>query len=222
MISIKGLSVGYGSVRVLSNLNLEIPPDQTLLVIGHNGAGKSTLLKTLFRLIPPQGGRASVFGSDLAAHSPRSLLKLGIRFLGQGPRSFDDLRVAESRMLLQRLHGFTPSRLPEPDIPSQMRIGSLSIGQRRLEALYLLSAGDPRLYLLDEPSAGLDFQHCMELIHWIKNAQERGIAFIIVEHRFRMFLEVARQVAVFKKGTMSFVGPPKDLLAEGTLEASFL
>ena len=215
-IQAEKMSIGYERT-VCADISFELQQGKSLLVTGHNGAGKTTLLKTLFALMPLLGGRYDLLGTDVNTASPEKLMQAGARFLGQGGRSFDQLSVNRSREALQTLYDFQVAAPPSETANSyaaSMRIGNLSIGQRRIEALHLLTAGNPRLYLLDEPFAGVDLTHERYLLDWLTAEQQKQKSFVIVEQRFRRLLPLCDVTMVLRAGEMSYLGPSAELVNE--------
>lgn len=206
----EGLSVGYGRRAVVHDIRFTLGASEGLLVIGHNGAGKSTLLKTLFGLLAPVGGTGHVVDVAIGLDSTSRLIDRGTRYLAQGVRSFDNLTVAESRRVLTTLYGYRPAdplKLGLAHEPPPKRVGRLSVGQRRLEALLLLAAGRPRLMLLDEPMAGLDPHARSAVAAWIAASMRHlSMSFIIAEHEFAELLPVVQSTIVVKGGVVTFAG----------------
>lgn len=221
MIRVSGLSVGYGSRRVVEGVSLNLAEGESVLVIGHNGSGKTTLLKTLCGLIPPLSGSGTILGLALSRLSPRPLLLRGGRYLGQGPRGFDELRIQASRAVLSRLYGMEPNGAAPPSF-SRTRIGQLSVGQRRLEALRLISAGDPRLFLLDEPLAGVDPGTESATLRWLEDRRRRGAGFLIVEQNFRSLLERVDRALVLRGSSVAYYGAAGELADRERLMESYL
>lgn len=211
-----GMSIGYGQ-PVCTDISFELQQGQSLLVTGHNGTGKTTLLRTLFALMPMLGGSCELLGIDATRADPETLMRAGARFLGQGGRSFDGLSVKRSREALRMLYHFQNTgrqRETANGYPPSARLGSLSIGQRRMEALRLLMSGNPHLYLLDEPLAGVDTSHEHHLLDWIISEQRRRTSFVIVEQRFRRLLPFCEVTMVLRSGRIAYLGPSSELLDE--------
>lgn len=223
MIDCRSLVAGYDGRPVVRDLDLVLPSQQSLVVLGHNGAGKTTLLKTLFGFLEPLGGSFKVLNLTPPLLSPRELIQSGARYLGQGPRGFPDLTIRESRVLLQRIYGVKEG---VEDVASgtdgRRKIGRLSVGQRRLEALRLLSAGAPKLYLLDEPTAGLDPRAKQEVLGWLGREQARGASLVIVEQRFRDVLQMVDLALILRRGKATFVGDAEELQSDERLVHSYL
>jgi branched-chain amino acid transport system ATP-binding protein len=225
ILSLEDLAVGYNGCAIIQGLSLALGERQSLLIIGHNGAGKSTLLRTLFGLLPVVAGEGMLLGEPLHEVTPQKLLKKGARFLGQGVRAFDEIKIRESRMLLQRLYGLAPADPPPFEagcLGDRRRVGELSVGQRKLEALNLLSAGRPTLFLMDEPTAGLDQTHQQVLFRWIRGQIGIGVSFLIVEQNFRELLPLISLTCVLRERKVSYYGQSIDLADDRRLATVFL
>lgn len=202
----EALTVGY-SLPVLRDVTFTLHQGESLLVLGSNGSGKSTLLKTLFCLQRPLSGCGKLLGADLTASRPKSLLQIGVRYMGQGIRSFDFLTVKNSRRVLSSLYGLrsAPAMLKEEHVNGSKRIGSLSVGQRRMEALRLLSAGESKLFLLDEPTSGIDSEHVEAIREWMQTMRARGASYIVAEHSVTAsFSGIFDRTLVIKEGMVHF------------------
>lgn len=226
VIRCQNIACGYRGIPVLRHVSLRLAQGESVLLIGHNGAGKSTLLRSLFALQPLLGGRAAVAGFPLNDADPQALLLRGVRFLAQGPRAFTSLTVAGQRGVLPRLYGMSQPNRGKSEAFSPVSetawIGGLSGGQRRLETLRMLSAGDPHLFLLDEPLAGVDHRNGEAIRHWVGERQAAGVSFVIADHQFRDFLTQIPTAMVLRRGTVTFYGRSDDLRSEASLAEVFL
>lgn len=218
------LSIGYDRA-ICSGISFELRQGQSMLIGGHNGTGKTTLLKTLYALMPKLGGYAEVAGVSLAKASPERMMRANCRFLGQGARSFDYLSHRQNREVLKVLYDF-PLRLELSEafssFGSSKAVGDLSMGLRRLASMYMLTAGAPRLYLLDEPIAGIDVLHEGLIIQWITAEQAKGASFIIVEQRFRRLLSVCDLAMILRSGEITFCGSSSELSDDNRIAEFFL
>lgn len=224
VLQLDNLSVGYNDRPVVRDINGSLDYEESLLVIGHNGAGKTTLLRTLFGLHPKLGGLARLLGQEIVPNSNSKLIRAGARFLGQGLRYFGGLSVAEHRQVLCQLYGFeTATDLNQGSRNGlTKRVDRLSVGQRRLEALRMLAAGKPRLFLLDEPTAGIDVKQSMDILGWIDETRRSKVSFVVVEHNFERMLEICDKTMVIRAGKITYFGPSAVLLDEATLSRYFL
>jgi branched-chain amino acid transport system ATP-binding protein len=223
LLEATGLSVGYGGRPVVSGVQLTVEPGEVLLVLGHNGAGKSTLLQTLFGLLPAIAGRATVANCRIPGSVPRDLIWAGCRYVAQQLRYFGNLRVDESRRVLTKLWGLEGAAEGFGDgQDSRRRVRELSFGQRKIELLRLMAVGSPQLFLLDEPTAGLDRATRQQFWEWLKCARSSGVGFVVVEQDFQTPLELADQCLIFKAGSVGYYGPAAPLRDRQALAAAFI
>ena len=223
------LYCGYRGAPIVRKVSFRLQRGESMLLIGHNGAGKSTLLKTLFGLLAPVGGRGAVCGVPLREGAgvegvPEELMRRGARFLGQGHRAFDALTIGQQRVVLHRLYGMPPPLdAPRAQLFStSRRVGALSGGQKRLEALRLLAAGKPDVFLLDEPVAGADAHNAGAIRDWIVERQRAGVSFVVAEHQFREFFGMIQRTMIIKRGEVTFEGRTADLQAKANLADLYL
>ncbi|SEN38300.1 ATP-binding cassette domain-containing protein [Nitrosomonas marina] len=221
---IDGLSIGYDNHAIVHNICIDLNEGESLLIIGHNGAGKTTLLRTIFGLHPKIEGLIKLLGNEVLTDLISQHIISGIRFLGQDSMSFEDLKIFEHRRVLCNLYGFQDNQdaTQNNHYDENILISALSIGQRRLETLRMLEMGSPKLFLLDEPTAGIDTRNSMGIINWIKRAQEKNVSFIVAEHNFEVMLSICDKTLVIRAGEVTYFGPSSILLNKNKLEEYFL
>ena len=226
ILKIRGLKVAYErDIQILRGVDLTMQEGALAAIIGPNGAGKSTLLKALAGVAPVVGGEVSLFDAPLRSGSAQDMRARGIAFVPQEDSVFSDMTVRENlRMggwtrrrerdwLEARIHhcaAMFPALAPHLD----RRAGLLSGGQRKLVEVARGLVPDPRLLLLDEPTAGVSPSMVKELyrqIHILK-AQHR-ISILLVEQNVREALEVADHVYVMAMGLNDVDGPAAEISA---------
>lgn len=208
MLDVKNLSSGYGDVDVLHDINFTVD-NEIFAVLGANGAGKSTLLMTLAKLLPLRAGSLAFQGSDVTENAAYELTEQGIAYVPQEHNVFPDLSVAENLSLgalvgkrskaerLEEVYDLFP-RLAERKGQSA---GSLSGGEGQMLAVGRALMQDPKLILLDEPSAGLSPLFVDILFEKIADARaNRGVSIILAEQNAVKTLEVADRVLVLSLG----------------------
>lgn len=189
-------------------------------MLGHNGAGKTTLAKTLVGLQRPISGTGAVLDLALESVTPRSLMLRGGRYLAQGARSFDGLTVQENRLVLNRLYGFRqPGQGPHVNA---VHMRELSLGERKLQTLEMMLAGDAKLLLLDEPTSSLDPEHTAGILEQIRNAQTRGIDVLIIEQAYDQIFALCDKCLVLRGGQMTYFGDTSAIQDPARLAALFL
>ena len=226
-IALEDVSFGYSDdAPVLHNINLEIPPGESLAVVGPTGAGKSTIAKLIVRFYDPQSGRVLIDGQDVREVSLESLRRqLGV--VPQEPFLFNGSigeNVAFSRPDATeeeiweacRTVGLDTmvSRLPDGlDTPCHERGVSLSSGERQLLALARAFLAQPRVLVLDEATSNLD-SHSEKKIEEALDAVLKGRTAIIIAHRLTTAMRADR-IAVIQNGRITEIGPHAELIAKG-------
>ena len=205
LLEVKNLSCGYGDRPVLNGVDLAVREGESVLLAGPNGCGKSTFLKAVIGALPLTDGEVAFGGEPLAGKSVEERVRLGIGYLRQTDNIFPGQTVEENLMLagmslakteyaaardgMLELFDFLKPKLVQ-------RAGSLSGGQRQALALAMVFMRPQRLYLLDEPTAGLSpkaAQDIMERVHrFAKDGANRAI--LMVEHRLDLLAWIDRAV----------------------------
>lgn len=227
MLDVTNLSSGYGDVEVLQGINFSVD-SEIFAVLGANGAGKSTLLMTLAKLLPLRTGALSFEGADVTKTHAYDLTARGIAYVPQEHNVFPDLSVAENLSLgglvgtrskeerLDEVYDLFP-RLA--DRKSQAA-GSLSGGEGQMLAVGRALMQDPKLILLDEPSAGLSPKFVDILFEKIADARaNRGVSIVLAEQNAVKTLEVADRVLVLSLGKQHLLEDAKTLDRKQLMEA---
>ena len=226
-LEVEGVRSGYDAVTVLKGLDFTIG-HEIFAVLGANGAGKTTLLATLAGLIPLMAGRISFLGKDVSTLPPYETANRGMGYVPQEKGIFPDLTVLEN-LLVGGMMGerSRDERLAEvfelfPDLRSRQaqRAGTLSGGESRMLACGRALMQDPRVLLLDEPSAGLSPLYVDMLFDKFREIQEvRGVAIVLAEQNATKALEVSDRVMVLTLGKVFAVMDAGDLTTAQLKEA---
>jgi len=218
------ITAGYGRKPILKGVSLRVEPGEIVALIGHNGAGKSTVLKSVFGLLPPTGGRMTLWGSELRSPTPAELLRRGVAYVPQGNRIFPDLTVRENLEIgsveeVERILALFPrlgERLRQP-------AGSLSGGEKQMLALATALLRSPRLLLLDEPSMGLAPPMVTLALGQIRRvAVDLKVSVLIVEQKVREVIAISDRIYVLRHGAVAFTGAAESLRDEEMLRAVYL
>lgn len=224
MLETKALRAGYTDVNILHDVSISVPAGGIVAVIGPNGAGKSTLLKAAYGLLRPRGGRVLFrhddHEQDITGMKPNRITALGMNYVPQLDNVFPNMTVWENLEMGAYLRPTTFeqqidkvfSLFPQLESRRRQRAGTLSGGERHMLALARALMMDPRLLLLDEPSAGLAPGVVDEVFAKIGEINSRGIAMIIVEQNARRSLALAHYAYVLDMGRSRFEGPGEELL----------
>ena len=222
LLKVEQLSSGYGDMQVLYDVHLEVAPGEIVSIIGPNGAGKSTLMKTLFGLLRPWSGRIYFEGREITGVAPQKLVRMGIAYVPQVDNVFPSLTVEENlEMGAFTLQGDVSRRkqrvfelFPILRERRHQRVGRMSGGERQMVAMGRALMLDPKLLLLDEPSAGLAPKLVNHIFEQIRAIHESGVAVVMVEQNARRSLEAADRAYVLAGGRNRFEGPGRQLLED--------
>lgn len=232
MLSIKNLESGYGKMQVLFGINLNIKPEEIVVLIGPNGAGKSTLLKSIFNLIDIYRGHIVFKNKDITRIPTHELIELGINYVPQGRQVFRTLTVKENLEMgafLTKEKDLIEKRVEEvlsihfPDLRKKLDeyAFNLSGGQQQMLAIGRALMQDPQLLLLDEPSLGLAPKVMKELFKKIIEINEEGVAIIIVEQNAKQATKIADKIFVLEDGKIALSGG-KNILKDKRIEKIYL
>jgi branched-chain amino acid transport system ATP-binding protein len=208
MLEVSELRSGYGDVTVLKGVSFSLG-HEIFAVLGANGAGKSTLLKTLARLLPITGGSLSFDGTDVTSWQPHRLATAGLAYVPQEANVFADLTVAENLSIGGLIGRRTKEeRLEElfdlfPALSARMRqrAGTLSGGEAQMVAVGRALMQDPKLILLDEPTAGLSPKYVDALFSMIEKVhRDKGLSVVLAEQNASKTLAIAGRAMVLNLG----------------------
>jgi ABC-type branched-subunit amino acid transport system ATPase component len=221
LLRVDKVVAGYGDVEILRGVSMEVREGEIVTIIGPNGAGKSTLMKTIFGLLHPRQGAITFADRDISRLSPYSIVGLGMCYVPQVANVFTQLTVEENLEMgayllrtrdlearKRRVYELFP-RLKER---RGQRAGKMSGGERQMVAMGSALMLDPRLVLLDEPSAGLSPKMVEVIFERIRRINESGPAILIVEQNARLSLQMADRGYVLATGENRFEGTGRDLL----------
>ena len=231
MLSVRGVTAGYGSVPIIENVSLDIATKEIAVIIGPNGAGKSTLLKTIFALTTLVSGVIEFGGNNITGLKTSALVPLGISAVPQSRNVFPTLTVDENLDI-----GTYAAPPPDkkatrekiltlfPDLRDKLKqpAGELSGGQRQMVAIARALMSEPKLLLLDEPTAGLSPAYLERIFDLLLDVQSAGVTILIVEQNARQALQIANHGHVLVTGRNFASGTAKQLLADENVRRSFL
>ena len=208
VIEVERVTAGYGGGDILREVSLEVGAGQMVAVVGPNGAGKSTLLKAIFGLLVPRAGSIRYEGREITRRPPEEIVRRGISYVPQVDNVFPSLTVQENLEMgafLRRddfKHKFDElfSLFPLLEERRHHKVGQLSGGQRQMVAMGRALMLDPKVLLLDEPSAGLAPLLVASIFEKIRNINARGIAVVRVEQNAREALQMAHHGYVLATG----------------------
>ena len=242
MIRAKGLSKSFGGVRAVQDISIAVPEKSIFALIGPNGAGKSTLLNLLSGIYQPDRGSLQFSNRDLIGLPAYQRVRLGIARTFQKIRLFKQLTLLENvragfhihqdapfwEYLLRgntgRFHAEALELLDFVGLAARanQRAGALPYGQQRMLEIARALATRPRLFMLDEPAAGLNAAEMEFLLKRLEQIRDRGITVLVVEHNMDLVMNVAQRVFVMDHGVALFEGAPREVQANPRVIEAYL
>lgn len=223
-----GVDAGYGTMQVLWGVDLDVRAGETVLLLGANGAGKTTFLKSLVGLIEARNGSIRLGDTDITRMRSSDRMRLGMTYMSE-LAVFPDLSIDENiRVGAQALgHANPTARVEElygifPVLRDKRRnpASSLSGGQRKMLGIAKALAAEPKLLVMDEPSAGLSPLFVKEVLRILGDLRGRGLALLIAEQNIG-FLEVATRVFVLEGGRIRFSGSVAEMTDNEALRRAY-
>ena len=231
LLEVDGLEAGYEDALVLRGVSLHAGADEIVAVIGPNGAGKSTMLKAVYGLVTRHAGAVHFDGEDVTGMRADRLTRRGLNLVPQTDNVFPRLTVAENvhvsslvlpksrrRAAVDRIRELFPILVERP----RQRAGTLSGGERKLVALARALVTQPRLLLLDEPSAGLAPRAMDTVFAKLVEINSLGIGIVMVEQNARRALALAQRGYVLDTGRNAIEGTGADLLRDPQVAELYL
>ncbi len=208
MLHVNGIDVGYGRAQVLHEVSLKLEKGEMVFIVGRNGAGKTTLLKTICGLMKPSRGTILYHDEDTRMLPPEKLARQGFRFVAQDKKVFSDLTVRGNIELAAYAAGEDMKSAIQkvtsiyPDLNRFMdnKAGGLSGGQREILLIGRALVGDPRLFLIDEPTEGLAAIVIEDIFRILRRLKENNVSALIVEQNLSVVSRLADRIFIMKEG----------------------
>ncbi|NGO67055.1 sugar ABC transporter ATP-binding protein [Streptomyces sp. SB3404] len=233
MLALRGVSKRFGAVQALTDVELEIHPGEVVALVGDNGAGKSTLVKSIAGVSPADEGTIEWDGRAVQINRPHDAQQLGIATVYQDLALCDNLDVVGNLFLgsellrgplldeveMERraleLLSTLSIRIPSVRIP----VASLSGGQRQTVAIARSLLGEPKVVILDEPTAALGVEQTAQVLDLVERLRERGLGVILISHNMAEVKAVSDRVAVLRLGRNNGVFTVADTSQEEIISA---
>ena len=230
LLEITDLHAGYGAMTILHGVDMALEEGQIGVIVGPNGAGKSTTLKAMFGLLNVSGGSIVLDGEDITGIAPERLVAHGVAFVPQEANVFTSLSVHENlemgayarRSVPRSLYDHIYAIFPPLQAKRRQPAGELSGGQRQMVAVGRALMSEPKLLLLDEPTAGLSPMFMSEIFDRVLAVNETGVTIAMVEQNAKQALRIADRGFVLASGRNRFTGTGEELLADEDVARSFL
>ena len=232
MLKIDGLVSGYGSVQILNGANMKVDAQSIVALLGGNGTGKSTILKACSGLIRSWSGSINFDGEDIHNNPPHKIVERGLVQVTQGKDVFPAMSVIENLRLggfvlnskqklkenLEKVFDYFP-RLNER---KNQLAATLSGGELQMLCIGRGLMSNPKMIMLDEPSAALAPQIVLDIFKNINRIRKDGLTVLVVEQNVRMALLLADYGYVIKDGVIKVKGESKKLMYDDTVKDSYL
>ena len=232
MLEIKNVHAGYGKLKILRGINLSVPKGKIIALLGGNGTGKSTLLKTISGLLPLMEGSIEFDGQTLYKKKPHEIVKAGLVQVTQSKESYPAMTVEENLMVgsyvrndrqgvqqdLEKIYEFFPILKTRRKTLS----GTLSGGEVQMLVIGRGLMANPKMLMLDEPSAALAPKVVLEIFSNIYKISQTGVTILIVEQNVRMALLLAEYGYIIRDGVIMLEGKSDNLIHDSSVRESFL
>ncbi len=244
ILEVHDVNKRFGGLQALNNVNLSIEEQTVHAIIGPNGAGKSTLLNCFVGRLTPDTGTVMFDGKSLLGIKPHEINQAGVARVFQTPEIFSDLTLVENIMIpafAKRDGSFKLNGWSRVDDAAEIRekalhlledvgladrrdavTGSLSRGDKRRLELAMCLVQDPKLLLLDEPTAGMSRADTNNTIDLLKKIGERGITKIVIEHDMHVVFSLASKISVLAQGTVIAEGTPDEIKGDPKVQEAYL
>ena len=230
VLELEGVSGGYGDADIIHGIDLRVGPGEIVAIIGPNGSGKSTTIRSIFGLLRLSAGTIHLEGEDIAPLRTSEIVRRGICYVPQVANVFPSLAVEENlEMGGYVLRDGIAARIEKiyqmfPDLRGKRRqpAGTLSGGQRQMVAIGKALMPEPKILLLDEPTAGLAPNLQAQVFETVRRINAEGTPVLMVEQNARRALEIADRGYVLVAGRKRTEGTGSELAADPEIEQMFL
>ncbi|MDQ7024647.1 MAG: ABC transporter ATP-binding protein [Anaerolineae bacterium] len=232
MLTIENLEAGYGDVKVLFGVSLEIQAGEIVALIGANGAGKTTTIKTLSGLLRARSGRIIYDGQDITHWQSHKIVAAGLIQVAEGRKLFPRLSVLENLELgsfLRKLRANRAKNLKHvyslfPRLAERKNqiAGTLSGGEQQMLAIGRALMSEPKLLMLDEPSLGLAPMLVQDIFNVVQGINDDGTTILIVEQNAVQTLRMAQRGYVMEHGKITLSGTGDELLHDDRIRTAYL
>ena len=232
MLEVKNLSVHYGMIQAVRNVDFKVNEGEIVSLIGANGAGKSTILKTLSGLIQPSEGEIVYLGENIASTSAKKIVEKGLVQVPEGRHVFPGLTVKENLELgaflrkdkeeIQKDMEAVFERFPILKERKDQDAQTLSGGEQQMLAMGRALMSRPKLLFLDEPSMGLAPIFIREIFKIIQEIQKTGTTVLLIEQNAKMALSISNRAYVLETGSVVLSGTGQELLESDEIQKAYL
>ena len=232
MLELRSVEAGYGSFQALFGVGLEVKAGEAVGVIGPNGAGKTTLMRVISGLIRPRSGSIVMEGTDVLATPPHRIVSLGIAHVPEHRRLFPRLSVEDNLKMgaympaardkfVERLE-FVFDLFPRMKERRHQMAGTMSGGEQQMCAIGRALMSNPKLLLLDEPSAGLAPVVVQQVFELVRRIRASGLTVLIVEQNVQQVLRIVDRAYLLEAGSIRISGTSTEVMGADTIKQAYL
>ena len=222
LLTVAGLTLGYGRNPVIHGIDLAVPTGSIVSLIGANGAGKTTMLRGLSGLLRARGGSVRFDGAEIAGRPAYRIARLGVVQVPEGRQVFANMTIADNLRLgaflvrdaaeIARRRDAVLARFPRLGERLAQQAGLLSGGEQQMLAIGRALMAEPKLLLLDEPTAGMNAQETSAMTRLIGRLRsERGLTILLIEHDMKVVMGISDRVTVLDYGQKIAEGTPTEV-----------
>ncbi|MDR7857501.1 ABC transporter ATP-binding protein [Tissierella sp.] len=247
ILTINGISISFGGLRALDNVDVKVKKNTVHGIIGPNGAGKSTLFNVVTGIISPDSGKITMEGKELSITKPHQLVPVGISRTFQNIRLCKGMTVLDNVMIGHHVHTPVPvfsilvngKKAKEYEEITRNKaiealefmgledkkdeiVSNLSYGQQRLIEFARAVAAQPKIILLDEPAAGMNPTEKTNLLNIIDRLRAKGYTLILIEHDMKLVMNICDEISVLDHGKIITQGKPEEIRSNPDVIRAYL
>ncbi len=232
MLTLRNVNAGYGGFQALFDVSLDVNAGEAVAVIGPNGAGKSTLMRVISGMIPATTGYIEMEGASVLDAPAHDIVGMGIAHVPENRRLFprmtveDNLRMGcfmpQFRARYEARKDFVYDLFPRMLERRNQLAGTLSGGEQQMCAIGRALMSDPKILLMDEPSAGLAPVIVQQVFDLIKRIRGEGLTVLIVEQNVKQVLRIVDRAYVLESGTLRLDGTADELMQSAEIQKAFM
>ena len=232
LLSLKDVHVGYGGIKAVKGIDLEVNAGELVTLIGANGAGKTTTLKAIVGLLRPTQGKIEYDGQSIVARPPHQIAATGLVLVPEGRGVFPSLTIEENLQMGAYVRNDRESiaadiehkfqLFPRLKERAKQTAGTLSGGEQQMLAISRALMARPKLLLLDEPSMGLAPIMVQKIFEVVRDVSKSGMTILLIEQNAKLALQISQRGYVMDGGLITLADESKALLANPKVREAYL
>jgi branched-chain amino acid transport system ATP-binding protein len=232
LLKLENVHVGYGGIKAVKGIDLEVNAGELVTLIGANGAGKTTTLKAIVGLLKPTEGRVMYDGNDIVGQPSHAIASKGLILVPEGRGVFPSLTIEENLQMgayTRNDHAAIAADIehkfqlfPRLKERAKQTAGTLSGGEQQMLAISRALMAKPKLLLLDEPSMGLAPIMVQKIFEVVRDVSKSGVTILLIEQNARLALQISQRGYVMDGGLITLAGQSAALLANPKVREAYL